>query len=141
MKHCMVTIILMVSMGTTQASVADELKIPTKAQKATIQMNEYIFSPAKVEFSIEKPVELTLVNKGTVLHEFITKGLEDINVDVVINGVIVEALGVGELEVPPLGQTILLFTPKKPGEYSFTCEAEKPKNHLREGMAGLLVFK
>lgn len=120
---------------------ADEPSLPVHSQKNTIRMAEYEFQPASVTFTIGIPVELTLVNEGTILHEFVTKALLDLETDVVINGAVAETRGIEEMELPPGTRATLRFTPKKAGEFSYTCESRKPKSHLASGMTGLMVFE
>jgi hypothetical protein len=75
------------------------------------------------------------------MHEFITDALKKLEVDVEINGVVAEAHGLAELEIPPKSKAVLHFRPEKPGEFPIACHAKEPKDHLKEGMSGKLVFK
>ena len=120
---------------------ADERSPVHNPQQATVRQSEYRFEPARITFRAGKPVELTIINDGTILHEFVTDALRDLTVDVEINGVITVAHGVAKFKIPPKGEIILRFTPDKAGVFSFTCQAKKPKNHLKEGMSGLLLFQ
>jgi uncharacterized cupredoxin-like copper-binding protein len=120
---------------------ADEKPPAENLHRVTVSLNEYRYSPNRIDLKIGEPTELVLVNEGTVLHEFVTQALTDVQTDVEIEGVIVEALGIGEVEIPPKSTAVLRFTPRKAGQFSFTCGAEKPKSHLKQGMAGLLVFE
>ena len=111
------------------------------SKEFTLQLNEYSFNPKQVTLPLGENVELTLENRGTVMHEFITDAFKDFTLDIVINGVITEALGITELEIPPGASVQLLFTPAKKGNFPFFCESKEPKNHLKEGMQGNLVFQ
>jgi len=120
---------------------ADVRARPDDPQQGTIQLTEYRFQPDALTFQSGRPVELTLHNQGSVMHEFITDALRDLEVDVTVNGVVAETLGVAELEVPPQARVVLQFTPRHPGEFPFACRAEKPRDHFREGMSGKLIFQ
>ncbi len=136
-----IAFILFLLMAVALEVLADEESLSAAPQQGTVRMLEYRFEPARITFRVGKPVELTIINDGTILHEFVTDALRDLTVDVEIHGVITEALGVAEFEIPPKGKIVLRFTPQKAGQFSFTCQATKPKNHLKEGMAGLLLFQ
>jgi uncharacterized cupredoxin-like copper-binding protein len=133
-------IIFMLMAGSVEV-LADEESPTTTPLRGTVRLLEYRFEPARLTFNVGEPVELTLINDGTVLHEFVTEALYDLTVDVEINGVITEALGVAEFEIPPNGKAVLHFIPKKPGEFSFACRARKPTDHFEEGMTGSLLIQ
>ncbi len=120
---------------------ADERSPNEKLQRTTIRLLDYRFIPSQIVLEIGEEVELTLVNEGTVMHEFVTNALKDLEVDVEINGVVAETHGVVELEIPPKAKVVLRFTPEKPGEFPMDCHAKKPKDHLKEGMSGKLAFR
>ena len=120
---------------------ADEEEDERPARHITVRMLDYRFEPATITLSAGETVELTLINDGAVLHEFVTEALETVETDLTINGVIAETTGVAELEVPPKGRATLRFTPETPGAYPFTCDAKKPQDHLKAGMAGTLIIK
>ena len=122
----------------TKTALADEQVSDRHPQKAMVRLMEYRFEPSNLTFTVGRGVELTLINEGTVLHEFVTQALRSLTVDVEINGAVTEALGVAEIEVPPNGRVVLRFTPKKTEQFSFACKAAKPKNHFNQGMVGLL---
>lgn len=120
---------------------ADEPAHPASPRRETIRQSEYKFVPSRVDFKVGEPVELTIVNEGTLLHEFVTDALKDLPTRVEINGAVVKAGGISEIENPPGGTVVLRFTPEKAGQFSYTCQSEKPKSHLRVGMSGLMVFQ
>ena len=122
-------------------ALADSKNSPMNPQKGTIQQSDYQFTPSRLMFKVGKPVELTLINNGKVMHEFVTDALRDLTMDIEINRVIVEALGVVEFEIPPEGKVVLRFTPEKAGEFAFLCESLKPKDHKMEGMTGKIIFQ
>jgi uncharacterized cupredoxin-like copper-binding protein len=122
-------------------ALADERSTTEKLQRMTIRLSEYRFEPSQVVLKTGEEIELTLVNEGTVMHEFITDALKGLEIDVEINGVVAETYGVAELEIPSKAKAVLHFTPVKPGEFSMVCHAKEPKDHFKEGMSGKLVFK
>lgn len=123
------------------AVLADRTPEGDAPQRMTVTLSEYRFDPARIELKAGRETELTLVNEGTVLHEFVTEGLRNVTADVVVNGVVVEALGVGELELPAKARVVLRFTPARAGAFRVTCEAEHPVPHLKEGMSAALIFR
>ncbi len=122
-------------------ALADERPPTGKLQRMTIRLSEYRFEPSQIALKIGDEIELTLVNEGTVMHEFITDALKDLEVDVENNGMVAETHGVAELEIPPKAKVVLRFTPEKPGEFPLVCHAKEPKDHFKEGMSGKLVFR
>lgn len=122
-------------------AMADERSPNEKLQRITVRLLDYRFEPSQITLKIGEEIELTLVNEGTVMHEFVTDALKDLEVDVENNGVVAETHGVAELEIPPNAKVVLRFTPKKPGEFPMECHAKKPKDHLKEGMSGKLAFR
>jgi plastocyanin len=122
-------------------ALAGERSPSEKLQRTTVRLLEYRFEPSQITLKVGEEIELTLVNEGTVMHEFITDALKGLEVDVEINGVVAETLGVAEFEIPPKAKVVLRFTPEKPGEFPIACHAKEPKDHLKEGMSGKLVFR
>lgn len=137
----MLTLTAILVMGLTAHAAADERAVPPAPQMVTIRLTEYKFEPAGIEIQSGKPVELTLVNSGKVLHEFVTDLLADLTVDVETKGAIALVRGVEELEVLPGSTVVLRFTPKKTGEFPFRCDAETPVSHHDNGMKGTLIIK
>ena len=107
----------------------------------TVRLTEYRFDPPQIALKIGERAEITLVNQGTVTHEFITKALKNLEVNVEVNGVVAETHGVAEVEIPPKTKVVIRFTPEKPGEFPTACQAKEPKDHFKEGMAGKLAFR
>jgi plastocyanin len=110
-------------------------------QRVTVKLSEYRFEPSKIVLKVGEAVELTFLNEGSIMHEVVTLALHDLDVDIEINGVIAETMGFLEFELPPKSRATLRFTPEKPGEFPFTCQAKEPKDHFKEGMAGTLIIK
>lgn len=131
-----------VSHGAGGKTPAHDEKPQTGAlQQATIYLSEYRFEPALTTLEAGKPVQLTLVNNGKVVHEFVTKALLDQAVDIKTRGALAETTGLEEVEISPGSKVVLLFTPEKAGEFAIACHASKPKDHFQKGMVGKLVIK
>jgi uncharacterized cupredoxin-like copper-binding protein len=140
MKRLAAFVTLIFLAGGSLAASADE-GTPTEARQVTVRLREYRFEPSEIILEKGEEVALILINDGTVLHEFITEAVQNLDVDVQVNGVEVETLGVAELEIPPKGKVVLRFTPEKAGVFPFACHAKKPKDHFKEGMFGKLVIR
>lgn len=112
-----------------------------KEQHVTIYLNEYRFEPALTMLVVGRPAQLSLVNNGKVVHEFVTKALLNQAIDIRSQGVFAETTGIEEVEIPPGAQVDLFFTPEKAGEFPIACHASKPQDHLARGMSGTLVIK
>jgi uncharacterized cupredoxin-like copper-binding protein len=123
------------------SALADERPRPQEVQSVTITMTEYQYAPEHIELRKNRPVELRLVNKGKVLHEFVTDALLDTPVDVEGQGVIAVARGLEELEIPAGATVVLRFTPKKAGTFGLGCDAEDPVSHHESGMKGSLTIR
>ncbi len=129
-------------------------------QKITITMREYTYTPSQVTVAAGTPVEITLVNKGRLKHEFMLYGMpkagmmgmefhkwaddhsyfhgmrvavEGRGIEVERkHGVLVEVqLGVGK-------SATVKFTPKLKGTFEFACLIA---GHYEAGQKGVLVVK
>lgn len=109
--------------------------------RLTVRLSEYRFEPARVFLKSGEPVELFLVNEGTVLHEFVSGALAGLTVALETGGVIAEVSGLEELEIAPGAEVRLRFTPKVGGEFPFACEAVQPEDHLLRGMSGRILVQ
>jgi plastocyanin len=140
MRHTAALLTAIVLLGPAAAS-GDERPADAAPQRLTVHLTEYRFEPSRIAFTAGQAVELTLINDGTVLHEFVTEALKDLDVDLDVGGVLTEALGIAEIEIPPRATVVLRFTPERPGEFRVLCAATRPKNHQKEGMTAALVFR
>ncbi|MBI3995264.1 MAG: cupredoxin domain-containing protein [Nitrospirae bacterium] len=122
-------------------ALADERPPSDELRRITVRLQEYRFQPAEIALRTGQEVELTLINDGTVMHEFITEALQTLTVDVEINGIITGTLGVTEIEIPPKSSVLLRFILEKAGEYLIACRAKAPKDHYQEGMKGHLLIR
>jgi uncharacterized cupredoxin-like copper-binding protein len=112
------------------------------AQQVTLNVSEFKFEPANLEVTAGKAVKLTLVNKGSVEHDWaIMKipmtGMTDANMGGHNMG--------GAADAPELhmsaaaGKSATIeFTPSQKGTYSFICMVA---GHKEAGMVGTLVVK
>ena len=110
-------------------------------RRITVRLQEYRFQPAEIALKTGEEVELTMVNDGKVMHEFITEALQGLSVTMEMNGIVAETLGLAELEIPPKFSVVLRFTPEKSGEYLIACRAKAPKEHYQEGMKGHFLIR
>jgi plastocyanin len=110
-------------------------------QEVTVTLTEYAFEPAVVRLHPGVEARITVVNKGTVMHEFASPYLTDIEVGVETDGVSVETLGLGEVELRPGARAVVTFTPDVTGSFIIVCGANEPVSHLREGMRGTLEVR
>lgn len=109
----------------------------TKAQRASIALNEYDFAPERLVFQRGTPYRLHLENRGDTTHTFTSEGF-------------FKAIAARELETPqgtveqPLLKTIavapgeakeLTFVPVEAGEYELECS--RPF-HAVFGMTGVI---
>ncbi len=129
-----------------------------KVQKVSITMTEFKFAPKSITVQAGVPVALTLVNKGTVEHEFMVyvppkappddwdeyimenTYFKDIGeVEGVFPGVgAVAGTRVFEVEVEKGKRATLEFTPAKKGTFEIGCHVE---GHYEGGMKGTLIVK
>ena len=129
-----------------------------KREKVTITLTEFKFSPAAITLKAGVPVEIVLVNKGKVEHEFLVyetpKGKVSHWDEWVIPNTYFKDMGevegefpgigavagtsVFEVEVKPGKRAELKFTPSRKGTFEIGCHVE---GHYEAGMKGVLVVK
>ena len=83
--------------------------------------NEFTFNPSRVSASAGVPVQLTVVNKGKIQHDFH-----------------VEALRVTLHLIDPGRSGAVRFTPTKNGTFEFRCAVP---GHYEAGMKGTITVK
>lgn len=126
-------------------------------QKFTITMREFSFTPAKITVEVGEPVEITLVNKGRVKHEFMVYDMPRSAIasgktghawamktnffrglDVKVMGGKVGRMGgdLFEVEVARGKSAVLTFVPTRKGTFEFACLI---KDHYEAGQKGVLV--
>jgi plastocyanin len=99
-------------------------------QRASITLDSYSFTPARLIVQAGRSVELTLTSVTTLTpHNFI---LEE------------PAAGLSVAQqVGPSETAKVIFTPTKPGTYSFYCDKKLPffPSHREQGMEGRLEVR
>jgi len=114
--------------------------VPKEPLAVTISMAEFAFEPAGISASVGQPVKVTLVNNGTLLHDFSSMDAK------------VEVMSMQEGAAHDMGGTenemtmhmavdastteTLEFTPTEAGTYEFYCSVS---GHKEQGMVGKLL--
>lgn len=127
----------------------------------TVQLvlTDYRFTPDRIVLQTGKTYRLTLVNRGSVEHEFVagrqlmmagggdgeeqrymTNFFDGVEVLVQFEGGAVEAEELAEVEVEPGGEVSLVFSVPngKQGQWEFACFVP---GHYELGMHGVLVVR
>jgi uncharacterized cupredoxin-like copper-binding protein len=127
-------------------------------QKVTITLSEMKFVPNRITVQAGSAVELKLVNRGKVKHEFMVytvpkagldpdelekwaeensyfKGLE---LKVESGGIEVVGTNIFEVEIDAGKSAEVTFTPKQKGTFEIGCHIE---GHYEKGMKGTLIVK
>jgi len=128
-------------------------------QKITLTMSEFQFAPKTVALRPGTAVEVTLINKGTVEHEFMLYPMpsmggmsmdmdaygaqntyfKDIGaVELVADGKTSRPSRLERVMVAPGKTAVLRFTAKKAGTFEFGCHIP---GHYEAGMKGILTVK
>jgi plastocyanin len=103
---------------------------PDGVQRASITLDSYSFTPARLIVQAGRSVELTLTSVTTLTpHNFILKEAA-------------AGLSVAQ-EVGPHETAKVIFTPTKPGIYVFYCDKKLPffPSHREQGMEGQLEVR
>jgi len=106
-----------------------------------VEMTEFRFTPDTITLRAGVEARLVLVNRGAVMHEFASPYLAEVGVAVETDGIRVETVGLGEVEVEPGHAATLIFTPEAAGRFVFLCGAKAPVDHAGEGMRGTLIVQ
>ncbi|MDQ7820875.1 MAG: cupredoxin domain-containing protein [Armatimonadota bacterium] len=154
MRRCGTLVAAAVAMGVALGPAA----AAPKQQKVTVTLTEFKFTPATVTLQAGVPAVVTLVNKGTVEHEFMVygrpaqavddwdeyamantyfQGLGEVEVEFAKQGA-VAGTNLFEVEVQPNRTATVVFTPTKKGTFEIGCHVE---GHYEAGMKGTLVVK
>lgn len=129
-------------------------------QKITITMRDFSFTPSRITLQVGVPVEITLVNKGKVKHEFMVYDMpkkeissmdghmwaeranffHGMGMHAQVTGGEVDRKGgdLFEVEVAKSKTAVVTFTPTKKGTFEFACLI---KDHYEAGQKGVLVVK
>jgi len=112
------------------------------AQPISIEVTEFKFQPATLEVSAGRPVKLTLLNKGTVEHDWAIMKIPMTGMsDSAMAGHNMSGMpNAPELHMNAMpGRTAQLeFTPSEKGTYQIICLVA---GHKEAGMVGTLVVK
>ncbi len=109
----------------------------------TVTVNEFSFDPNPITVTAGTPVEITLVNKGSVEHDFVieTIPVKDVSTEGAMDS---HEMSAGHQEFDlhtstAAGETsVLRFTPTQPGTYQIICSVP---GHKEAGMIGELIVK
>ena len=144
--------------GVLVAALTTGAVAAAKAQKVTITMSDFTFTPKTITVQAGTPVELTLINKGSVEHEFMVyvapkatpddwdeyvmdntyfKDMGEVEV-VFRNQGAVASTRMFEVELEKGKGATVLFTPSKKGPFEIGCHVE---GHYEAGMKGTFVVK
>jgi len=153
MRVRVVILAAVLSVGVTAAALA------APVQKVTLTMSEFQFAPKTITLKLGTAVEVTLVNKGTVEHEFMLYPMPSMGgmamdmdaygaentyfkgigmVELVADGKTSRPSRLERVMVAPGKTAILRFTAKKTGMFEFGCHVP---GHYEAGMKGTLTVK
>jgi len=148
----MLAVVLLVTGLTAVAAAAP------KPQKISVTMTDFKFTPNKVAATVGTPIELTLINKGKVEHEFMVypapktapadwdeylipntyfQNMGEVEVEFAGQGA-VAGTSLFEVEVKSGKRATVHFTPNKKGTFEIGCHVE---GHYEAGMKGILTVK
>lgn len=156
----------LVAVGVVVLTLAGAGSAGAPAQrKVTLTMGEdgarMFFRPAQVTLPAGVEVEIVLVNRGRLKHEFMVyapprpgtsrEALHEwaeqnnffagIEVKVEGGGVEVAAKDLLEVEVAPGRSAEVKFTPRKTGTFEMACLLKDPVDHYAAGMKGTLSVR
>lgn len=109
-----------------------------ETQRLQIEADEFRFVLSHPFLERGRPVELILVNRGTLPHEFASTLFEGGLTEVESDGVVVEGRGIEEIELPPGKMVKVSFVPRKKGVIPFVCDLP---GHEEKGMKGSLLIR
>ncbi len=141
-------VILLIPWGASGATV----------QQVTLTIRDFRYTPAKVSLQVGVPVEITLINRGKVAHEFMLYDVprqmsammmghewaEKTNYfrghAVTVDGGKTTMRGqyLFEVVVAPGKTATMKFTPARPGTFEFGCMI---KGHYEAGQKGTLTIR
>lgn len=90
------------------------------AKQVNVQAGEFVFDPSRIEIRADEPVNIRLVNRGGLVHDFSVEGLAF------------------RLSAVPGEQAIAGLEATDPGSYRFLCTVP---GHAAAGMVGTLVVR
>jgi uncharacterized cupredoxin-like copper-binding protein len=130
---------LFVAVALTACGASD----PRVSQTIQVEANEFNFLPATIQVEAGKPVKLTLLNKGTVEHDFSVVEIlvTDVKTTSDSHGHEMSAMAVQpKLHIAAVAKksSVIEFTPTRPGTYDVLCTVA---GHKETGMVAKLVVK
>lgn len=116
---------------------------PNRVQEVQVETTEFKFSPATIQVEAGRPVKLTLVNKGSVEHDFSVSDILLTDVKTLADS---HGHDMGSMAVQPklhvaagaAQSSVIEFTPTRPGTYEVFCTVA---GHKEAGMITRLVVK
>lgn len=90
------------------------------AKQISVQAGEFVFDPSRIEVRADEPVNIRLVNRGALFHDFTVEGLAF------------------RLSAVPGEQATAGLEAADPGSYRFLCTVP---GHADAGMVGTLVVR
>ena len=114
--------------------------VGAEAARATIhvEMVEFAFRPRVVVLRAGTPVRIVLRNGGQIAHQLDADYLRLVAVQLVTEGLYVEAPGLAIVRLTPGSSVRLDFLPGRRGRFSFACTIE---GHREAGMTGVLEVR
>ncbi|MBI5651118.1 MAG: cupredoxin domain-containing protein [Chloroflexi bacterium] len=127
------------ALGLTACGATDTRAV----QAIQVEANEFNFLPATLEVEAGKPVKLTLLNKGTVEHDFsvIEILVSDVKTTTDAHGHEMSNMAIQpKLHVAAVAKksSVIEFTPTRPGTYDVLCTVV---GHKEAGMIAQLIVK
>ena len=123
------------------AALVPAVALADGPQQVHLTAKEFSYTPNTVDLTVGQPVQLTIVNAGTVDH--------DIKSDIPIANLTYQradndpseqsdnaAKGVFDVDFAPGHTSQVTFTPTKAGTYAFACDEP---GHTQAGMKGTFV--
>lgn len=115
----------------------------SQPKSVTVTMKEFAFDPGTVEAVAGQPLAITLVNDGTVEHDFVVEAIphRDLNLS---GGVEMDhgTMAMDDEDVHAAvaagSRATLTFTPETAGEYKIVCTVA---GHLESGMEATLLVR
>lgn len=115
----------------------------SRVQEVRVAASEFAFTPAMIQVEAGKPVRLTLLNQGSIEHDW---SIAEILVSDVKTTTDAHGHDMGTMSVQPKlhvaavagKSSVIEFTPTRPGTYDVFCTVA---GHKEAGMVAQLVVK
>lgn len=107
-------------------------------ETATIELNDFAFTPRDLALKVGRRHRLILKNKGQVMHYFgsadFFKAVEIVGF--ISGGVVRPFTGQTHIPINPGDSKEVVVKPKEPGQFTFTCFVP---THVYNGMTGTIT--